>query len=122
VTRGIMSFRGRVARVVGWMTAGAVAATLAFWLAPSSGRVATEPTLKSSGKSEAARAGPVERVHDGEAWGLLHVSDEWTAHTERWLSEAKSPIANDSPDLRTPPSVPPWLLAAAAGSNMGEKP
>jgi len=118
VTRGIMSFRGGVARAVGWMTAGAVAATLAFWLAPSSGHVSTEPTLKSSGEFEAARAGPVERVHDAEAWGLLQASDAWTAHTERWLSEAKSPIINDSPDLRNPPRVPPWLLAAAAGSNV----
>jgi len=120
--RGVMRFQGRVARAVGWMTAGAVAATLAFWLAPSSGRVSTEPPLKSSGRFEAARAGPVERVPDAEAWGLLQASDAWTAHTERWLSEAKSPIANDSPDLRNLPSVPPWLLAAAAGSNQGEKP
>ena len=118
VTRGIMSFRGRVARAVGWMAAGAVAATLAFWLAPSSGRVSTEPTLKSSGKFEAARAGPVERVHDAEAWGLLQASDAWTAHTERWLAEARSPIANDSPDLRSPTTPPPWLLGAAAGSNV----
>ena len=119
VSRGIMSFRGRVARAVGWMAAGAVAATLAFWLAPSSGRVSTEPALESSGRFEAARAGPVERVPDAEAWGLLQASDAWTAHTERWLSEAKSPIANDSPDPRNPPRVPPWLLAAEAGSNSG---
>jgi hypothetical protein len=122
VTQGIMGFRGRVARAIGWMAVGAAAATLAFWLARPSGPVSIDPALTSSGTVEAARAGPVERVHDAEAWGLLHVSDEWTAHTERWLSEAKSPIANESPDLRNPPSLPPWLLAAAAGSNEGEKP
>jgi Trp operon repressor len=122
VTRGIISLHGRVARAVGWMAAGAAAATLAFWLARSSGPGSMEPSLKSSGTPEAARAGPVERVYDAEAWGLLQASDAWAAHTERWLFEAKSPIANDSPDPRSPPSVPPWLLAAAAGSNLGEKP
>ena len=116
--RGIMGLHGRVARAVGWMAAGAVAATLAFWLAPSNGPGTMEPSLRSSGTPEVARAGPVERVHDAEAWGLLQASDAWTAHSERWLSEAKSPIANDSPDPRNPPSVPSWLLAAAAGSNV----
>ena len=117
-----MSFRGRVTWAVGWMTAGAAAATLAFWLVPSGSRVWTESTLKSSGKFEVARADPVERVHDAEAWGLLQASDAWTAHTERWLSEAKSPIASDSSDPGNVPRVPPWLLAAAAESNEGETP
>jgi hypothetical protein len=114
---GIKTLRGRLVRAVGWMAAGAAAASLVFSLARSTGPVPSEAAVKSSGTLDASRAGPVERVPDAEALGLLQASDAWTAHTERWLSEAKSPIANDSPDLRNLPSVPPWLLTAAAGSN-----
>ena len=101
------SIRSRAVHALGWMIAGAVAATLFFWLVRPLGTMPIGPANPSLRGTEVARQHPAESLADPVAWpGCAQVANGRQTQNAGWWMPKPRPQHRSSTCRTRPTRLP----------------